>query len=117
MAGMGAAAASAPHVPMAIRVLRAVGLGGLAHVPNAVLQVLLIVLLLVTIGAALWRVRVGRSTRAAVLALLIAAAVGLYASIYIAVSETGYWFALTILVLASFLSAWSGRRGGLSRSA
>jgi hypothetical protein len=118
MAGMGATAASAPHVPTATRVLRAVGLGGLAHVPNAVLQPLLIVLLLVTIGAALWRVRVGRSTLAAVLALLIvAAAVGLYASIYIAVSETGYWIALTILVLASFLSAWSGRRGGLSRRA
>jgi peptidoglycan/LPS O-acetylase OafA/YrhL len=53
---------------------------------------------------------------AAALALLIAAAaVGLYASI--AGAEMGYWIALTILVLASFLSAWSGRRGGLSRRA
>ena len=55
MAAMGAAAASTPHVPAITRALRAVGLGALTHVPNAVLQPLLIILLLIAIGAALWR--------------------------------------------------------------
>ncbi len=118
MAGMGAAAASTPHVPAITRALRAVGLGPLTHVPNAVLHPLLIVLLLVAIGAALWRARVAQTTRALTLALVIvAAAVGLYAFIYITVSETGYWFALVVLILASVLSAWSERRRGRLRAA
>jgi len=118
MAGMGAAAASMPHVPAITRALRAVGLGALTHVPNAVLQPLLIILLLIAIGAALWRARVARTTPALTLALVIvAAAAGLYASIYITVSETGYWIALAVLLLASVLSAWSGRRRGRSRTA
>ncbi len=118
MAGMGAAAASTPHVPAITRALRAVGLGGLTHVPNTVLQPLLIVLLLIASGAALWRARVARTTPALTLALVIvAAAVGLYASIYITVSETGYWIALAVLLLASVLSTWSGRRRGRSRTA
>ena len=118
MAGMGAAAASTPHVPAITRALRAVGLGALTHVPNAVLQPLLIILLLIAIGAALWRARVARTTPALTLALVIvAAAAGLYASIYITVSETGYWIALAVLLLASVLSAWSGRRRGRSRTA
>ncbi len=118
MAGMGAAAASTPHVPAITRALRAVGLGGLTHVPNTVLQPLLIVLLLIASGAALWRARVARTTPALTLALVIvAAAVGLYASIYITVSETGYGIALAVLLLASVLSTWSGRRRGRSRTA
>ena len=118
MAGMGAAAATTPHVPAVTRALRAVGLGALTQVPNAVLQPLLIVLLLVAIGAALWRARSARTTPALALALLIiAAAAGLYASIYITVSEMGYWVALAVLILASLLSAWSWRRRGLSRTA
>ncbi len=117
MAGMGAAAASTPHVPIVTRALRALGLGALTHVSNAVLQPLLIVLLLVAIGAALWRARIARTTSALSLALLIiASAAGLYASIYITVSETGYWITLAVLILASVLSAWSGRRRGLSRT-
>ncbi len=118
MAGMGAAAVSTPHVPAITRALRAVGLGALTHVPNAVLQPLLIILLLIAIGAALWRARVARTTPALTLALVIvAAAAGLYASIYITVSETGYWIALAVLLLASVLSAWSGWRRGRSRTA
>jgi len=117
MAGMGAVAASTPHVPAVTHALRAVGLGALTHVPNAVLQPLLIVLLLIAIGAALWRARVARTTPALTLALVIvAAAVGLYASIYVTVSETGYWLALVVLILASVLSAWVGRRRGRLRT-
>jgi len=113
MAGMGAVAASTPHVPAITHALQAVGLGALTHVPNAVLQPLLIVLLLVASGAALWRARVARTTRALTLALVIvAAAVGLYASIYVTVSETGYGLTLVVLLLASVLSTWSGRRRG-----
>ncbi len=116
-AGMGAVAASTPHVPAVTHALRAVGLGALTHVPNAVLQPLLIVLLLIAIGAALWRARVARTTPALTLALVIvAAAVGLYASIYVTVSETGYWLALVVLILASVLSAWVGRRRGRLRT-
>jgi len=116
-AGMGAVAASTPHVPAVTHALRAVGLGALTHVPNAVLQPLLIVLLLIAIGAALWRARVARTTPALTLALVIvAAAVGLYASIYVTVSETGYWLALVVLILASVLSAWVGRRSGRLRT-
>jgi len=118
MAGMGAAAASTTHVPAITHALRAMGLGGLTHVPNAVLQPLLIVLLLIAIGTALWRARVARTTGALTLALVIvAAAAGLYASIYIRVSEGGYWLALAVLILASVLSAWSGRRRGRLRTA
>jgi hypothetical protein len=117
MAGMGAAAASTSHVPAITRTLRATGLGALTHVSNAVLQPLLIVLLLVAIGAALWRARIARTTVALSLALLIiAAAVGLYASIYVTVSEGGYWITLAVLILASVLSSWSGRRRGLLRT-
>jgi hypothetical protein len=74
MAGMGAAAATTRHVPAVTRALHAVGLGALTHVPNAVLQPLLIVLLLVAIGTALWRARGARTTPALALALLIVAA-------------------------------------------
>jgi len=117
MAGMGAAAVSTPHVPAITRALRAVGLGALTHVPNAVLQPLLIILLLIAIGAALWRARVARTTPALTLALVIvAAATGLYASIYVTVSQTGYWLALVVLLLASVLSAWVGRRRGRLRT-
>jgi len=116
-AGLGAAAASTPHLPAITRALGVVGLGALTHVPNAVLQPLLIVLLLVAIGAALWRARIARTTPALSLALLIiAAAVGLYASIYVTVSETGYWITLAVLLLASVLSSWSGRRRGRLRA-
>ncbi len=118
MAGMGAVAATTTHVPIVTRALRAVGLGALTHVPNTVLQPLLIVLLLIASGAALWRARVAWTTPALTLALVIvAAAVGLYASIYITVSETGYGIALAVLLLASVLSTWSGRRRGRSRTA
>ena len=118
MAGMGATAASSPHIPAITRALRAVGLGALTHLPNAVLQPLLLVLLFVATGAALWRARGAPTTVALALALLIvAAAVGLYASIYVAVSETGYWIALAVLLLASVFSAWSGRRRGRLRTA
>ncbi len=113
MAGMSAVAASTPHVPAVTRALRVVGLGALTHVPNTVLQPLLLVLLLVASGAALWRARSAQTTPTLALALLIiAAAVGLYASIYITVSEPGYWIALAVLIFASVLSAWSGRRRG-----
>ncbi len=118
MAGMGAAAASTPHAPAITRALRAVGLGVLTHVPNAVLQPLLIALLLVASGAALWRARSARTAAALTLALLvIAAAAALYASIYVTVSEGGYWIALMALILASILSAWSGRRKDRLRTA
>ncbi len=118
MAGMGAAATSTPHVPAIARALRAMGLGVLTHVPNAVMQPLLIALLLVAIGAALWRARSARTAAALSLALLVvAAAVVLYASIYVAASETGYWIALVVLILASVLSAWPGRRRGRLRPA
>lgn len=117
MAGMGGAAASTSHVPAITRALRAVGLGALTHVPNAVLQPLLIILLLIAIGAALWRARVARTTPALTLALVIvAAATGLYASIYVTVSQTGYGLALVVLLLASVLSAWVGRRRGRLRT-
>ena len=117
MAGMGAAAASTPHVPAITRALRAVGLGALTHVPNTVLQPLLIVLLLIASGAALWRARVAQTTPALTLALVIVvAAAGLYASIYVTVSEAGYWLALVVLLLASVLSAWVGRRRSRSRT-
>jgi len=116
MAAMGAAAASTPHVPAITRALRAVGLGALTHVPNAVLQPLLIILLLIAIGAALWRARNAWTAQALALALIVAAAVGLYASIYVTVSETGYWLALVVLILASVLSAWVGRRRGRLRT-
>lgn len=117
MAGMGAAIASTPHVPAITRALRAVGLGALTHAPNAVLQPLLIILLLIASGAALWRARVARTTPALTLALVsIAAVIGLYASIYVTVSETGYWLALVVLILASVLSAWVGRRRGRLRT-
>ena len=112
MAGMGAATASISQLPAVTRALQAIGLGGLTHLPNAVLQPLLMVLLLVAIGAALWRVHRARTARASALALVIvAAAAGLYTSIYIAIAETGYWTALVVLAGASILSAWSGRRG------
>ena len=118
MAGMGAAAACTPHLPALTRAQRAVGLGALTHVPNAVPHPLLLVLLLVASGAALWRARGARTTSAVVLALIIAAAAaGLDASIYVAVSEAGYGVALAILVLASLLSAWHVRRGGVVRTA
>jgi len=121
MAGMGAAAAAAAtttHVPAVTHMLRAVGLGELTHIPNAVLQPLLLVLLLVAIGAALWRARVARTIPALALALLIiAAAAVLYASIYITISETGYWIALVVLILASVLSAWPRRRRSRVRAA
>jgi hypothetical protein len=118
MAGMGAVATATPHVPTVTRALQAVGLGALTHVPNAVLQPLLIVLLLGAIGTALWRARSARTTPALALALLVvAAAAGLYASIYLTVSETGYWIALAVLILASILSAWVGRRRGMARTA
>ena len=110
MAGMGAAAATTPHIPAVTRALRAVGFGALTHVPNTVLQPLLIVVLLVASGAALWRARVARTTLALALALLTSvAAAGLYASIYLTVSETGYWLALAVLLLASLLSTGAGR--------
>ena len=118
MAGMGAAATSIPHVPAITRALRTVGLGALTHVPNTMLQPLLLVLLVVAIGSALWRARDTQTVQALTLALLvIAAAAGLYASIYVMVSETGYWIALAALLLASVLSAWSGRRKGRLRTA
>jgi len=118
MVGMGVAAAAEPHVPAVTRALRAVGIGTLTHGPNAVLQPLLIILLLVAIGAALWRARVARTTPALALALLIiAAAAVLYASIYITISETGYWIALVVLILASVLSAWPRRRRSRVRAA
>lgn len=118
MAGMGTVAASTSHVPSITHALRAVGLGALTHVPNAVLQPLLIVLLLVAIGAAVGRARVMHTAPAITLTLLIVmAAAGLYASIYITVSEPGYWVALTVLVLASFLSVWFGRGRGPARAA
>jgi hypothetical protein len=113
MAGMGAATATTAHVHPVTRALQAVGLGGLTHLPNAVMQPLLIVLLLIAIGTALWRAGAARSGAATVLALVtVVAAVGLYASIYLALSDTGYWMALVGLFQASVLSAWSGRRGG-----
>jgi hypothetical protein len=118
MAGMGAAATATPHVPAVTRALQAVGLGALTHVPNAVLQRLLIVLLLGASGAALWHARSARTTPALALALLIVAATaGLYASIYLTVSETGYWIALAVLILASILSAWAERRRSMARTA
>lgn len=116
MAGMGAATTSTSHVPAVTHALQAVGLGGLTHLSNAVLQPLLIVLLLVAMGTALWRTWVARTMSAAVLALVtVAAAAGLYASIYLNVSETGYWIALVVLLLTSVLSGWAGRRGGVPR--
>ncbi len=118
MAGMGAAAATTTHVPAVTHMLRAVGLGELTHIPNAVLQPLLLVLLLVALGAALWRARVARTMPALALALLIiATAAVLYASIYITISETGYWIALVVLILASVLSAWPRRRRSRVRAA
>lgn len=118
MAGMGAAAASTPHVPALTRALQAVGLGGLTHLPDAVLQPLLIVLLLVAVGAALWQARIARTARATALAVVsVLAAAALYASIYIRVSEAGYWVAMVVLIVASILAAWSGRRRGVPRPA
>lgn len=118
MAGMGATATTAPHVPALTRALQAVGLDGLTHVPNAVLQPLLIVLLLVASGAALWRARTARTARAMALAVVIVlAAAVLYASIYIRVSEAGYWVAMVVLILASIFAAWSGRCRGVPRPA
>jgi hypothetical protein len=115
---MGAAAAASPHVPIVTRALRAVGLGGVTHLSNAVLQPLLIALLLVSVGTALWRAQIARSTPAVTLAVLtVGAAAGLYASIYITYSEAGYWITLSTLILASLLSARAGRRGKLLRAA
>jgi hypothetical protein len=116
MAGMGAAAATTPHVLAITHALQAVGLGGLTHLSNTGLQPLLIVLLLITLGATLWHARAARTGPAVALALVtVAVAAGLYASIYIAVSEAGYWSALVVLLLASALVGWAGRRRGALR--
>jgi len=113
MAGMGAAAASTPHTPAVTHALQAVGLGGLTHLSNTVLQPLLIALLLIAMGTALWRAWVTRTWPTAALTLVtVAAAAGLYTSIYLVVSETGYWIALVALLLTS---AISGGRGGAPR--
>lgn len=114
MAGMGAAATATRRVPMLAQVLRAVGLGGLTHLPHAVLQPLLVILLLVAVVAALWHARAARTWQAMALAdLIMVAAAGLYASIYVAVSEGGYGVALAVLLLASVLLPWVGRYGHL----
>ena len=118
MAGMGAAETTTTHVPAVTHVLQAVGLGGLTHLSNAVLQPLLIVLLLIAVGAAFWRAWVARTGSAAALALVtVAAAAGLYASIYLIVSDAGYWIALVVLLLASVLSGRASHRGGALRLA
>lgn len=104
MAGMGAAATATTRTPVLTQALRAIGLGGLAHLSNAVLQPLLIILLLVAVAAALWQARATPTKLTMTRAIFIMlAAVGLYASIYVAVSEVGYWIALPALVLASVL--------------
>ncbi len=114
MAGMGAAAASTSHVSTLTHVLQSLGLGGLTHVSNAIVQPLFIALLLTTIAAAIYKAFIVRSRQAISLALLISvAAVGLYGSIYIVVSEMVYWTALFVLILTSLLTAWSGRRRGM----
>jgi hypothetical protein len=70
------------------------------------------------VGTALWRARSARTTPALGLALLIvAASAGLYTSIYLTVSETGYWIALAVLILASILSTWAERRRAMARTA
>lgn len=113
MSGMGAAATSTAHgTPVLTRSLDALGLGALTQIPNTVLQPLLIVLLAITIASALWRALGARTTSAIVLATLtILSGIGLYISIYAFASTTGYWIALTVLVLASLLSLRSGHRG------
>ena len=118
MAGMGAAAASTPRPAALTRALRAIGLGGLTHLSNAVLQPLFMILLLVAVAAALWQARAARTRQVVVLAILIVlAVVGLYGSIYVTVSETGYWVAVVVLVLASVLLPWASRRGRVTSSA
>jgi len=52
------------------------------------------------------------STAAATAGMAGMGAVSLYASIDITASERGYGLALVVLLLASVLSAWSGRRRG-----
>jgi len=114
MAGMAAAVTPTSHVFPLTHVLQSVGLGGLTHVSNAIVQPLFIALLLTTIAAAIYKAFMVRSRQAISLALLISvAAVGLYGSIYIVVSEMVYWTALFVLILTSLLSAWSGRRRGM----
>ena len=116
MAGMGTAAATTPHLPAITHALQAVGLGGLTRLSNTVLQPLLIVMLLITVGATLWRARAARTGPAVALVLVtVAAAAGLYASIYLAVSEAGYWSALVVLLVASALVGWAGRWSGTPR--
>ena len=108
--------APAFDVPAVTRALHAVGLDGLTHLSNAVLQPLLIVLLLIAMSTALWRAWAARTQTAAALALVTSVAgAGLYSSIYLVVSETGYWIALVALLLASVLSGWAGRQGGAPR--
>jgi len=58
-----------------------------------------------------------RGTEGALRGSRVAAPIGvvmvsLYISIYITVSERGYGLALVVLLLASVLLAWSGRRRG-----
>ena len=118
MAGMGAAATSTTRTPALTQALRAIGLGGLTRISNAVLQPLLIILLLVAVAAALWQARATRTRMTVALALLVVlAAAGLYASIYVTVSEGGYWIALVVLLLASVLLPWASRRGRVRRVA
>lgn len=113
MSGMGAAATSTAYdTPVLTRALEALGLDALTQIPNTVLQPLLIALLAITIVSALWRALGARTTSAIVLATLtILSGIGLYISIYAFASTTGYWIALTVLVLASLLSLRSGHRG------
>lgn len=114
MAGMAAAVTPTSPVFPLTHVLQSVGLGGLTHVSHAIVQPLFIALLLTTIAAATYRAFIVRSSQAISLALLISvAAVGLYSSIYIVVSEMVYWTALFVLILTSLLTAWSGRRRGM----
>ena len=114
MAGMAAAVTPTSHVFPLTHVLQSVWLGGLTHVSNAIVQPLFIALLLTTIAAAIYKAFIVRSRQAISLALLISvAAVGLYGSIYIVVSEMVYWTALFVLILTSLLTAWSGRRRGM----
>lgn len=115
MAGMGATAIATRRVPMRAPVLRADGLGRLTHLPHAVLQPLLVILLLVAVVAALWHARAARTWPAMALAGLIMVAAGLYASIDAVVSEGGYGVVRAVLLRASVLLPWVGRRGRLVR--
>lgn len=105
MGGMSDTSSATAFLP---RLFDAVGLGFLNHIPNEVLQPLLVVLLAASVGATYLSYRAHR--RAAVLALAAAGALVMYLSIYAWMSEPLYFASLLGLLAASAWGTLLSRR-------